>query len=236
MCTLSDFHSHVLPGIDDGSGSVEESLEMLRLEASQGIRHVIATPHFYAHYDTPERFLARREAAMDALMEAAEKEAGLPKIDFGAEVYYFPGMSSSETLSRLTFAEKKCILIEMPPSPWTPAMYRELAGIYEKQDLLPIIAHIDRYITPLRTHGILQRLEELPVLVQANAEFFLRRSTASFALRLLREERIHILGSDCHNMTDRIPNLGTAADVIRRRLGKETIKRIREQETEILSR
>ena len=45
---IVDFHSHVLPGIDDGSKSVEESLSMLRMEMSQGIRHVVATPHFYA--------------------------------------------------------------------------------------------------------------------------------------------------------------------------------------------
>lgn len=236
MGTLVDFHSHILPGIDDGSSSSAESLAMLRMEAQQGIGHVIATPHFYAHYDTPERFLARREASMNRLLRAAEGTVDLPKIDLGAEVYYFPGISDSEVLPRLTIAEKKCILIEMPPSPWTETMYRELEGIYVKQDLLPVIAHVDRYITPLRNYGIPQRLAELPVLVQANADFFLRRTTASFALRLLREDRIHVLGSDCHNLAGRAPNLGNAVRVIHKHLGDETVERIREREKEILSR
>ena len=55
-----DFHSHILPGVDDGSRSVEESLEMLRAVARQGIGTVVATPPFYANHDTPERFLRRR--------------------------------------------------------------------------------------------------------------------------------------------------------------------------------
>ena len=50
---MVDFHSHILPGIDDGSASLEESIELLKREAEQGINHVVATPHFYAQHDTP---------------------------------------------------------------------------------------------------------------------------------------------------------------------------------------
>jgi protein-tyrosine phosphatase len=93
MMRPADFHSHILPGGDDGSRSVNESLKMLSLDADQGIRRVIATPHFYANHDTPERFLKRREAAWSHLREAVEGFSGLPEIVLGAEVYYFPGMS-----------------------------------------------------------------------------------------------------------------------------------------------
>ena len=62
-----DFHSHVLPGVDDGSASVAESISMLRLEVEQGIHHVVATPHFYARYDSPESFLKKRDAAEELL-------------------------------------------------------------------------------------------------------------------------------------------------------------------------
>lgn len=232
---LRDFHSHILPGIDDGSGSIAESLELLRLEAAQGVTQVVATPHFYPRYDNPAHFLARRNEAAENLRRAMPAGEKLPEIILGAEVYYFPGMSESEALPQLTIGGKGCILIEMPPPPWTEAMYRELERIYTRQNLLPVIAHVDRYISPLRTFGIPARLEELPVLVQANASFFLSRKTAAFALRLLRADRIHVLGSDCHNLVDRLPNLGAAADVILRRCGGETIARIREHETDILS-
>ena len=226
MFRAIDFHTHVLPGVDDGSSGIAESLKMLQMEAKQGICGVIATPHFYANHDHPDRFLERRDQAARKLRVAMAEHPELPEVILGAEVYYFSGMSDSEVLNRLTIGEKKCILIEMPPPPWNQQMYRELEGIYIKQQLIPIIAHVDRYIRPLRTYGIPKVLEQLPVLVQANAGFFLQRSTASFALRLLREDRIHLLGSDCHNLTDRAPNLGDALQVISRKLGRESMDRI----------
>ena len=99
---------------------------------------------------------------------------------------------------------------------------------------MPIIAHIDRYIGPFRTGPILKRLEQLPVMVQANAEFFLDRSTAGLAMRMLRADQIQLLGSDCHNMTDRKPNLSAAVDRIRQRLGQDALERICEYENELL--
>ena len=70
MGGIIDFHSHILPGIDDGSRSVEESIALLQKEAEQGISHVVATPHFYPQLDTPERFLKRRAEAEAALRDS----------------------------------------------------------------------------------------------------------------------------------------------------------------------
>jgi len=235
MSTVIDFHSHILPGIDDGSASVEESIAMLRMEAEQGIECVIATPHLYAQHDTPERYLSRRLEAQRILQEEIKKNPGFPMVKYGAEVYYFNGISDSDVISELTIDSKCCMLIEMPGVPWTQSMYRELEGLYVKRGIMPIIAHIDRYIAPFRTFGIPERLAELPVLVQANAEFFLDRHTTSMALRLLRHDKIHLLGSDCHNLKSRKPNVGDALKVIRRRLGDEALERINSYEQDILS-
>lgn len=223
---ISDFHSHILPGIDDGSRSVEESLQMLRLEASQGVRHVVATPHFYPRYDDFQKFLDKRARAEEKLREKMAGETGLPEIRIGAEVYFFPGMSDSDAITQLTIEKKKYILIEMPGSVWTASMYRELEGIYFKQGLIPIIAHVDRYVSPFRTHGIPERLQDLPVLVQANAGFFLNRSTAGMAMRMLKRGQIHLLGSDCHNLKERSPRLGEAVEVIRSRFGDRMLARL----------
>lgn len=223
---IIDFHSHILPGIDDGSGSVEESIALLRMEAEQGITHVVATPHFYAQQDSPGHFLEKRKRAEEILREAMEKYGGLPRLSIGAEVYYFHGISDSEIISELTIEENSYILLEMPHARWTDRMYREMSGIREKQGITPIIAHVDRYISPFRTHQIPEQLEELPVLVQANAGFFLQRSTRGMALRMLRKGQIHLLGSDCHNVRNRPPRLGMAVDQIRKRLGQEGIDHI----------
>lgn len=234
MAGIIDFHSHILPGIDDGSSSLEESIALLRMEAEQGVRHVVATPHFYPRHDSPERFLRRRKEAEILLREEMEKHSDLPAVSVGAEVYYFPGISNSEAMSELTINQNKCILIEMPVSPWTDAMYRELEGLYIKQGLLPIVAHVDRYIGRFRTFGIPKRLMELPVLVQANAEFFLKKSTSAMALRMLKKNQIHLLGSDCHNLSSRAPNLGAALELIEKRLGDIPVAAIQEHQTRVL--
>lgn len=230
---VTDFHSHVLPGIDDGSSCVEESLAMLRMEAEQGIRHVIATPHFYPRYDNPEHFLEKRSRAEAALRAAMEQETGLPELSVGAEVHFFSGISNSDILPQLTIDQKCCILIEMPPPPWSDSMYRELEQIWLRWGITPIIAHVDRYIAPFRTFGIPERLASLPVMVQANASFFQNRS-ASMALRMLKKGQIQLLGSDCHNLTSRQPSLGGAVEKIRHRLGQQVIDRICSTEREIL--
>jgi protein-tyrosine phosphatase len=114
-------------------------------------------------------------------------------------------------------------------------VYRELVQIREKWDLLPIVAHMDRYIGPFRTFGIPERLAELPVLVQANASFFLHRSTAGMAMKLLKADRIQLLGSDAHNLTSRKPNLGNALDRIERKRGKAALERISNYESDVFA-
>lgn len=231
---ITDFHSHVLPGLDDGSASLEESIAMLRMASEQGIRHVIATPHFYPRHDSPERFLTRRARADAILREEMAKYDDLPKLSLGAEVYFFQGISDSDEIQALTINKTGCILLEMPGSPWTDSMYHEIEQLRAKQGLIPLIAHVDRYIGPLRTYGIPERLAELPVLVQANASFFLRTATRGMAMRLLRNRKIHLLGSDCHNLTDRKPNLGLAVSSIEQKLGSDTISWIESNETYVL--
>lgn len=227
MDGIVDFHSHILPGIDDGSASVEESIAMLQLESGQGIGHVVATPHFYPRYETPEVFLRKRDQAESALMTAAQCVNGLPKIHIGAEVYFFRGISETEALPQLTIRGKNCILIEMPPAPWPESFYQELEAIWHRWGITPIIAHIDRYIAPFRTHGIPQRLQQLPVLVQANASFFLRRRTRRMALKMLRGDQIQLLGSDCHNLSNRPPNLGDTLGVLEKQLGQSALAQLK---------
>lgn len=213
----TDFHSHILPGMDDGSTDVEMSLKMLRREAAGGISRVVATPHFYAQYEDPETFLLRRDRAEKALRSAMESEQNMPELLVGAEVRYFRGISEAEALPELAIRGTDSILIELPDPPWTEAVCRELRDIREKRGLIPIIAHIDRYIGPLHGRKLPRLLQTLPVLVQANGTFFMKRSTAAMARRLLKADQIHLLGSDCHDLTGRPPNLGE----VFRRIGKK---------------
>ena len=240
MYEIIDFHSHILPEIDDGSKSAEESLTMLRLEKQGGINKVILTPHFYPQRDNPEEFLKRREKAAQKLEAAlsgiSDMPNQIPKLIFGAEVYYFRGISDSELISKLTIDKerKKAILLEMPQIPWTDSMYREMEGIYKKRGLIPVIAHVDRYIKAFKSFADMKRLSEMPVLLQANADFFINPLTSKKAIKMLREEKIHLLGSDCHNLKERKPNLEKAVNLIKKKSGEQALLKIASYQKKVL--
>lgn len=234
MGSVVDFHSHILPGIDDGSDSVEMSMAMLRREAEHGVRAVVATPHFYPQSDAPERFLSRRADAQRQMAEAVSAESDLPLLHMGAEAAYFRGMSHSDALQDLRIGDTRYIMIELPLPPWSPQIYTELSQIRNDYGLTPIIAHVERYMGSFTQRRIPDLLAAVPALLQVNAGFFLRRATAKTALRMLREGKIHLLGTDCHNLTTRPPNLSDAVQVIEQSLGSEAIRRINHFEDEIL--
>lgn len=215
----ADLHSHILPGLDDGSHSPAESIELLKMEAAQGIDRVMATPHFYARHDRPEVFLVKRKGAEMRLREEMEKHPGLPRVAVGAEVHYFCGMSQSEALPELTMGQSTCILVELDEAPWGESVFQELEHLSRDRGFTPVIAHVERYMLPFSGDRHLRRLMELPVLMQANAGFFLNVRTRHRALGMLEKRQIHVLGSDCHDLLYRPPRLGEAVGLIQKKLG-----------------
>lgn len=113
-------------------------------------------------------------------------------------------------------------------------MYRELEDIWRRRGITPVIAHIDRYIAPFRTYQIPERLAQMPVIVQANASFFLENRTRRMALKMLRRDHIQLLGSDCHNLDSRPPKLGPALRLIEECLGKQVLERIQAYQEDVL--
>lgn len=234
MGVLVDFHTHILPCMDDGSDSVSRSLEMLALEKEQGVDTVILTPHFYPDNERPERFLERRAASQRLLIDALRGRSDLPELLFGAEVRYFEGISDCEYLPQLAIGDTGYVMIEMPMMKWSQRMLDELCGVSQKQSLTPIIAHIDRYVGTLRSCVDAGELAELPLLIQASAEFFIGHSTRRRAIKMLERGFIHLLGSDAHNMSSRRPNLENAFAVIKHSLGDEAIAYINSFENAVL--
>ncbi len=213
---MIDFHSHFLPGIDDGSDCVETSLAMLRECQRQGVDVMFATPHFYADEDDPETFLHNRSRAYAELREAMEEDGGVfPEIYLGAEIYFFPGMSVAEELVQLSMGPTPFMIIEPPMIPWRNSMLDEIEQTGENLHRIPVVAHVDRYMRILRDPTLFDRLADRRMLIQVNASFFIHSDSARQALQYLRERRIHFIGSDCHNMEERAPNMGMAAETIR---------------------
>lgn len=205
---IVDLHSHVLPGMDDGARNTEESLAMLSAAYGQGIRSMVASSHFYGDRESPEEFLRRREASVRRLVDGGySPDKGYPALYLGAEVAYFSGMSRSPWLPSLCIGGGKGILIEMPFERWSEGVISEVLAIREALGLRPVIAHIERYLG-YQKRATLGRLIEGGVLIQSNAEYFIEKKTSKKALKLLLQGGIHLLGSDAHGLTERVPNLG----------------------------
>ena len=212
---MIDFHTHLLPCMDDGSKSAEESMTMLESLRGQGVGKVIATPHFYANDETVDHFIARRNASYSALKE---KWTDKPEILLGAEVRYYDGISRLPDLKKLRIENSRLLLLEMPFGPWTEYSIREIIDIAVQGKITPVLAHIDRYL-PMLKKSVLPRLLDSGVLMQVNTSFFNGRFTRSKALNMVKTNQIHFIGSDCHNLTDRVPDTSKAFDRIRKKFG-----------------
>lgn len=223
---MLDFHSHILPGIDDGSKNLEMSLAMLRESSAQGIRGIALTPHFYADSDDPDEFFRRREAAADSLFQAAQSEPDCPELLLGAEVHYYRGMGQSDILEQFCIGDSNLVLVEMPFRPWSRQELRDLEDIRNRLGLQVLIAHVERYLHLARPEDIDALKTRAGALIQANAEFFLQLRTRRKALRMLERGEIHLLGSDCHDMDSRAPDLGDAVTYIRKKLGPDILAEI----------
>ena len=232
---LIDFHTHILPHVDDGSADTQMSLDMLGRQWEHGVGHVVLTPHFYPEHDTPERFLMARNESFLRLQEHCAGRGDLPQLYLGAEVAYFRGMSECEELHKLCLHDTKYILVELPMTQWDNRIYEELSGIRHKQGLTPVLAHVDRYLPRFGAKKLVMTLAQLPVLMQVNAASFLRRGTVGLLLWMMEREMIHVLGSDSHDMTQRLPNLGDAVQVIRKKLDDAQWQRFHEIGQSILN-
>ena len=230
---MIDFHTHILPNIDDGSRSQTESSQLLQEEVRQGVSQIVATPHFYADRMQIDDFLNKRRqsfTAWQASLDGTDDARLLTRcreIRLGAEVYFFPGMGRADRLRELTIEGTDTILVEMPFAQWTEDVFRELQDIINRQKLQIVLAHIERYPEFQRDKGILNRVLQLPLTLQINGGSFLKgRTRRKFCVNLLREKQNVILGSDCHNMTSRRPNLQEARAYIEKKCGMQKLDRI----------
>ena len=228
---MIDFHSHILPGIDDGSASVEESLQLLRMLADQGVETVVATPHFYPDRTSASDFLRRRDAAYQKLCEC--DLSGLPKIILGAEVKYYDSIRRMEELEQLCAGESRVLLLEMPFERWSEMTLKEVATLSRSGRVTVVLAHIDRYLA-FQSKQVWGRLFDSGILTQVNASFFTGRFTKRKALNMLASGMINVIGSDCHNLTTRKPLIGKASEIIAGRFGAECLDHISEYTSTLL--
>lgn len=228
MSNLVDIHSHILPNIDDGSKSPSESVEMLKMLKVQGVTDVIATPHFKmtSKSVSVNDFLAlRQEAYYNLLEEIRKQNIELPNIRLGAEVYITMDLLESGEIKRLCIEGTKNVLLEMPYGEWCGWMFRMINEECKKEGITPIIAHIDRY-TDIISKRTYNELFAQPFELQINAEIIHNSAAMHMLSKWIKTDKIRYVGSDCHGVEYRPPEMDSFIRVVEKKHGKGFIEHL----------
>lgn len=218
MTTIfTDYHNHCLPGMDDGAKDVAVSLQMLSLLKNQSIDRVVATPHYYPHREGLASFLKRREQALEQLVQ---KQTDM-RILSGAEVALERGLETLPDLDRLTLHGSRYLLLELPYAPLKKWMLEEIHNIAVNWDIVPVIAHLDRYLIWYKTKDLAEVLAIPDSVIQLNYSALKKRKSRKLALDLIRKRYPVLFGTDAHDMVDRKPNADLIYSVLKRRLTPE---------------
>lgn len=221
---MIDIHSHILPGLDDGSPTLEVSVEMMRIAARAGTTDIVATPHANLEYAFDPDATARKIA------ELAAAAGGAPRIHRGCDLHlsYDNIQQALAQPSRFTIDGGMYLLVEFPDL----LIIRTAGDIFDKllgAGVVPVITH------PERNALLQQRLDELEgwveqgCRVQVTAQSFLGRfgrQAREFADLLVRRGLAHLVASDAHDAEDRPPDLSGAHDYLRRKYGEEVARRL----------
>ena len=228
---MIDFHSHILPRMDDGSHSSKESILMLRSLSGQGVKKVFATPHFYANSESVDVFLERRRCSYERIK--SKMTVGMPEIVLGAEVKYYSGITHLDKLDSLCIEGSRLLLLEMPESRWTEYTLREVIEIQTERDIVPVIAHVERCIG-YQDSKTVYRLLDSGVMMQINASFLNGFFSRIKALNMLKNNQIHFIGSDCHNMSTRKPDLANFVKKLEGKVGEARVRKCMENAQRML--
>lgn len=210
-----DFHSHVLPMMDDGAENIDVSRQMLEMSRADGVDVVVATPHCYPKSEEDiEYFLQKRRAATERI-----GKLGCPiKIVDACEVHLTGDIARFSNVGALCIGDTSYMLLEMPRSKWTDTT---VDNVYKLtlMGIIPIIAHDER--NAVQSAELRRSLHSLNVLVQINAQSLSDPILKKDIDRLMANGMAHILGTDMHNIATRPPCMGKAERVIKKRYGEE---------------
>lgn len=213
---LTDYHCHVLLGIDDGAETPEISEKMLDLIRLQGVGRIVLTPHFYPHRESSvEDFLRKRADAFAKISHRTEFEFHL-----GAEIAIERGFSEISGIERLAIEGTNLMLLELPFSGYGRWVPDEIHNLTCGTHLVPVLAHIHRYIG-IYTKSQIDEILSSDAVFQVNTEAFANFRERRFVRKLIRSGAKVVFGSDAHNLADRKPDF----DLLKRNVKAEVIER-----------
>lgn len=214
---MIDFHSHILPGIDDGANDVETSLNMLDISKENGVDTVVLTPHCHPRsQEHIDAFLEKRDNALTILSSKIVNNE-LPKIIPASEIRIYADFHKYKNLEGLCIHGTNYILLEMPYELWKDYAFEEIYQL-TRLGFRPIMAHLDRFLDQEKHF---REIFSLGALVQINTSAFLESSTRKKMANLFENGHIHVIGSDTHDLILRKPDMADAYNVILKKFGKQ---------------
>lgn len=217
-----DMHCHILPGVDDGSRSMDMSMAMLDFAYEEGIRAIILTPHYHGGYVETERTVI--DETFEELNKHSRKLHPDLKLFIGNEIYYYPSVPEWIEEGRVhTLADSDYVLLEFS----TPVKKRELLEAVQNlcsHGYYPVLAHVERYDCLVRDPFYVGELIDNGAYIQVNSRTVTGEGGMKikhFVKRLLKEEWIHFIGTDAHSMGGRKPEIADCADYIIRKCSEE---------------
>ena len=208
---MIDLHNHILPGVDDGAETVEDSLAMARMALDDGITTIVATPHRNSWtYHDPAADAHRR---LNELKNRCEDAGCTVELLLGGEAYIAPDLAEQVKMGlALTIHGSRYLLVEWAIDQF-PAYADQAIFDLRVQGIVPIIAHAERYRAVQRNVDSLASLVRRGAMVQVTAASLTGYSgpgARRAAERILVANLGHVLATDSHSIERRPPTLATA--------------------------
>jgi len=220
-----DLHTHCLPQMDDGAKDCNMSIQMLQTLKKQGVRKVFLTPHYYPHRESLSDFLQRRSDSY-RILSSFRGMADSPEAFLGAEIYLTQGLCEAD-LRPLCLGDTKLLLLELPRQPYHPWILEELHNLTYELNIIPVLAHIERYQAYYHSQDFEELLSFEDLILQFNAGALQSRENRRFLYSLSEEGYPMLIGSDTHNMSERMPSFDKALPVLtKKRHGQELLANV----------
>ncbi len=224
-----DLHSHILPGMDDGAADINESMAMLKMLADAKVDKVVLTPHFYRQNEKISSFLKRRAEAFEKLSEAASEMRLCPELILGAEVYFYPSLSSDPDFHELCIQNTDFVLLEMPFEQFHDNFYSGFSKFMNHCEEKILLAHVERYLSfGNKPEDIMRLFEYGSALCQMNCSSLAETGyfKKKVLLNLISDGLISGIGTDAHNTSRRPPMYDKAEKVIVSKCGHRAFEMI----------
>ena len=229
-----DFHTHILPDMDDGARDIEASLKMLDCAASCGAETVILTPHVDASSDFDKFLSVRNERYSDLCDAISKEEKTYPKLLCGAEVLLDTSLAERDNVRSLCIEGTELLLLELPYTHLNSWHSHEIHNIIKFHEVIPVFAHIERYLERPADIKKIEPLISLGAKFQVNASSFLSFSKRRIIRELANLDLISAIASDAHNLSERSPDIKKALCAFGKKFGSDFVDYMYEKTSALL--